>query len=172
MGRRLGRRDAVPLASASLPSAGIGSPTHATRMLISLVSLSLSSSTEVSLFQGPQCSRAQLQGARAPPTAERPSTTDIHLTGAIPTVHMFEYLLGRLAVNRVTLAHKACCLADGCGTYSYTRLAYYDFCLYKMDTAYESQPAAEKEKYLWPLSAKCTQPAEWANQAGVSKSLV
>jgi len=35
-----------------------------------------------------------------------------------------------------------------------------------MDTAYESQPAAAKEKYLWTLSAKCTDPADWPTQAG------
>jgi len=60
------------------------------------------------------------------------------------------------------------CYTKGtCGTYSWTRLAYVDWCLYTVDASYESQTAAQKEKYLWGMAAKCTTSADWPSQAGI-----
>jgi hypothetical protein len=60
-----------------------------------------------------------------------------------------------------------CYTKGACGTFSYIRGAYWDWCKYDPDMKYESLTAAAKEKYLWGLSAKCTKPAEWPTQAGI-----
>ena len=61
------------------------------------------------------------------------------------------------------------CYTEGkCGTYSYTRLKYYDYCQYAEDKSYESQTAEAKQDFLWSRTiAESKQSGDWPNQAGI-----
>jgi len=41
-----------------------------------------------------------------------------------------------------------------------------------VDSTYESQTAAVKEKYLWTVTSKCTKPADWGTVAGIFQESV
>jgi hypothetical protein len=65
-----------------------------------------------------------------------------------------------------------CYTALTCGTWSWTRQAYTDWCVYDPDKAYESQTAEAKEAFLWGLTAKCTTPAGWPSQVAIFQESV
>lgn len=60
-----------------------------------------------------------------------------------------------------------CYTENDCGLYSYSRFAYYDFCVYPLDQAYESQTAAAKQSWLWGQIISNLNPQSWPTQAEI-----
>jgi hypothetical protein len=52
-------------------------------------------------------------------------------------------------------------------SYSWTRLAYFDWCKYTVDKSYESQTADAKAAWLWGFTSKCKTPADWQSLANL-----
>lgn len=52
-------------------------------------------------------------------------------------------------------------------SYSWTRLAYFDWCKYTVDKTYESQTADAKAAWLWGFTSKCKTPADWQSLANL-----
>ena len=52
-------------------------------------------------------------------------------------------------------------------SYSWTRLAYFDWCKYTVDKTYESQTADAKAAWLWGVTSKCKTPADWQSLANL-----
>jgi hypothetical protein len=64
-----------------------------------------------------------------------------------------------------------CYTQNNCGTYSPTRLAYWDYCVYPENRTYEAQSASVKQQMIWERVTKNTTGGKWPNLAALLTSL-